>query len=84
VTVFLTTNEELAMMRQGPMRWYNPKLKDFEWREMPTSDKEALSLLEGYPGAEDHAEVYREWRALGAGIMTALIRAGESAKEERR
>ena len=71
-------------MQQGPMRWYNPKLKDFEWREMPTSDKEALSLLEGYPGAEDHAEVYREWRALGAGIMTALIRAGESAKEERR
>ncbi len=72
------------MMQQGPMRWYNPKLKDFEWREVPTSDKEALPLLEGYPGAEDHAEVYREWRGLGASIMTALIRAGESAKEERR
>jgi hypothetical protein len=65
------------------MRWYNPKLEDFEWREVPKSDEEALSLLEGYPGAEDHAEVYREWRALGTGSQAALIRAGETAKEGR-
>ena len=69
------------MMQQGPMRWYNPKLKDFEWREVPTSDEEALALLEGYPGSQAHKEVYREWRALGAGIMTALMRAGEAARE---
>ena len=69
------------MAEQNQMRWYNPSLRDFEWREMPKSDKEALSLLEGYPGAEDYAAVYREWRTLGAGIMAALIRAGEAAKE---
>ncbi len=65
------------------MRWYNPKLKDFEWREVPKTDEEALSLLEGYVGAEGHAAVYEEWRQLGTDIMAALIRAGEAAKEER-
>jgi hypothetical protein len=29
------------------MRWYNPKLEDFEWREVPKTNEEALSLLEG-------------------------------------
>ena len=65
------------------MRWYNPKLEDFEWREIPKTDEEALSLLEGYAGAEGHAAVYEEWRQLGTEIMAALIRAGEAAKEER-
>jgi hypothetical protein len=66
------------------MRWYNPKLEDFEWREVPKTDEEALSLLEGYAGAEGHAAVYEEWRQLGTEIMAALIRAGEAAKEEQR
>ena len=35
-------------MHKGPMRWYNPKLEDFEWREVPASDEEALTLLESY------------------------------------
>ena len=65
------------------MRWYNPKLQSFEWREVPGSDEEALSLLEGYPEAQVHAEVYQEWRGLGANIMVALIRVGEAAKKER-
>ena len=64
------------------MRWYNPSLGEFEWREVPLSDKEALSLLEGYPNAYLHAEVYKEWRDLGASIMSALIRAGESGKRD--
>jgi hypothetical protein len=66
---------------QRRMRWYNPSLGRFEWREMPANDEEALALLDGYPGAEGHAAVYREWRELGATIMVALIRAGEAAKE---
>lgn len=70
------------MAEQNQIRWYNPKLEDFEWREVPKSDEEALSLLEGYPDAEDHAEVYREWRELGTSIAAALIRAGEAAREE--
>jgi hypothetical protein len=65
---------------KGLMRWYNPKIEGFEWRKVPASDKEALSLFEGYPSAEDHAEIYREWRALGANIKTALMRAGEAAR----
>ena len=65
------------------MRWYNPRLGAFEWREVPNTDEEALSLLDGYPGAQAHAAVYEEWRQLGTNIMAALIRAGESAKEER-
>ena len=64
------------MAERGRMRWYNPKLGSFEWRELPASDEEVLSLLDDYPGAEGHAATYREWRDLGAGIA-ALIRAGE-------
>jgi hypothetical protein len=67
------------MAQQKPMRWYIPSLGDFEWREVPGSDEEALSLLESYPGAQTHAEVYREWRGLGESITSALIRAGEAA-----
>ncbi len=65
------------------MRSYNPKLEDFEWMEIPNTDEEALSLLEGYAGAEGHAAVYEEWRQLGTDITAALIRAGEVAREER-
>jgi hypothetical protein len=64
------------------MRWYNPRLGTFEWRGVPNTDEEALSLLDGYTRAEAHAAVYEEWRRLGAGIMAALIRAGETAKQE--
>ncbi len=63
------------------MRWYNPRLGAFEWREVPNTDEEALSLLDGYAGAEAHAAVYEEWRRLGAGVMAALIRVGEAAEE---
>jgi hypothetical protein len=66
------------------LRWYNPKLGAFEWREVPKSDDEALLLFDGYPGAQGHLAVYKEWRGLGASITAALIRAGEAAKNEQR
>lgn len=68
------------MSQHNRMRWYDPKLGDFEWREMPEDDGAALVLLAGYPGAEADAAVYREWRALGAGVAASLLRAGEAAK----
>jgi hypothetical protein len=64
------------------MRWYNPKLEDFEWREIPKTDEEALSLLEGFPDCERYAGIYREWRSLGAPITAALIRGGDAAREQ--
>jgi hypothetical protein len=64
------------------MRWYNPALGDFEWREVPRTDEEAISVLDGSPHTPTCTQTYREWRALGAGIMAALIRAGEAAREE--
>ena len=48
----------------------------------PEVDEEALSLLNGCPSSELCAEVYGEWRELGAGIMPELIRAGEAARKE--
>ena len=63
------------------MRWYNPSLGDFEWLEMPTSDAEALKLLEGAPDRHKHVEVYQEWRGLGASVTASLIRVGEAARE---
>jgi hypothetical protein len=65
------------------MRWYNPRLGTFEWMEVPGTDEEALSLLGDYTRAEAHQAVYKEWRQLGADIMAALIRVGDTAKEER-
>jgi hypothetical protein len=52
---------------QKRMRWYNPALGDFEWRDVPGRDEEALSLLDGYPGADDYVAVYEQWRELGGG-----------------
>jgi hypothetical protein len=63
------------------MRWYNPKLRDFEWREVPQSDEAALWLLAASPHAATCTDTYQEWRQLGASIMVALIRAGEAARE---
>ena len=70
------------MADHSHIRWYNPTLNTFEWREVPESDEEALSLLEGSPYSSISAETYREWRKLGASISEALIRAGEAAKPD--
>jgi hypothetical protein len=66
-----------------PMRWYNPNLDGFEWREVPTTDEQALEVLDGSPLFPACAEAYHEWRQLGASIRAALIRAGEAAQAER-
>jgi hypothetical protein len=64
------------------IRWYNPKLGGFEWRDAPESDKDAFLLFEESPETRVYMEqVYREWRELGAGIVASLIRAGEAAHE---
>ena len=69
------------MNDHGPMRWYNPTLREFEWREVPTSDEQALKAIAGSPHSLACANTYRAWRRLGASIGAALIRAGETAKE---
>jgi hypothetical protein len=63
------------------LRWYHPRLRRFEWREMPDEDDAALALLRGYAGAESDVAVYRGWRGLGASVAASLIRAGEAGKE---
>lgn len=50
--------------------------------EVPESDEEALSLLEGSPYSPTCIETYREWRGLGSSIAAALIRAGEVGRDE--
>jgi hypothetical protein len=73
-----------GVLQEGArIRWYNPALGDFEWRETPKSDEEALSLLKGSPHTPTCMDTYGEWRELGATITAALIRAGEAAKQER-
>jgi len=64
------------------IRWYNPKLEDFEWREVPPTDEQALEALGGSAHSPTCTETYLEWRNLGAPIGAALMRAGEAAKEE--
>jgi hypothetical protein len=69
----------IAMQMQ--MRWYNPSLRDFEWRSAPDGDEKALAILKDSSRSQLCAEVYWEWRNLGATVMVSLIRAGEAAKE---
>ncbi len=69
------------MEHHDQIRWYNPKLEDFEWREVPRTDEQALEALGGSPHSSACAETYREWRELGASIGAALMRAGEQAIE---
>jgi hypothetical protein len=70
----------VSMDHHSPIHWYNPKLEeDFEWREVPTTDEQALKLLEGSPYSPTCKETYEEWRQLGAPITVALLRAGEAA-----
>ncbi len=71
------------MAHRNHLRWYNPKLGDFEWRKAPRTDEEALRLLEDSPYSPVCVRTYREWRDLGATVAAALIRAGETAKGER-
>ena len=71
------------MGHHGRIRWYNPELGDFEWREVPSSDEQVLEMLGGSPHSPTSTQTYREWRELGASIGAALMRAGEAAKAER-
>ncbi len=41
-----------SLVEQRRIRWYNPKLKNFEWRAVPKSDEAALALLDDYPSCE--------------------------------
>jgi hypothetical protein len=45
------------MVEPQHMRWYNPDLEVFEWREVPKSDEDALSLLGGSPYARRAARI---------------------------
>jgi hypothetical protein len=69
--------------QHSPIRWYNPEIDGFEWRNAPQTDEEALKVLDGSPYAPKCTQTYQEWRNLGAPIVAALMRAGEAAKEVR-
>jgi hypothetical protein len=70
------------MEHHSPIRWYNPTLENFEWREVPPTDEQALQMLDGCSHARTCTRTYREWRELGASIGAALMRAGEAAKDQ--
>ena len=53
----------LLFDHQSRMRWYNPTLEDYEWRDVPRSDNEALQLLEGSPHTATCIDTYQEWLA---------------------
>ena len=48
------------MAHHSPIRWYNPKLDDFEWRKGPQTDEEALQVLDGSPYAPRCTQAYQE------------------------
>ena len=72
------------MVELQRMRWYNPKLERFEWREVPKSNEEALALLSSSSYPPTSTDTYLYWRRLGAIIPAALMRAGEEEAEEER
>jgi hypothetical protein len=72
------------MIELQRIRWYNPKSESFEWREVPKSDEDALSLLSSSPYTQSCTDTYWYWRKLDATITAALLRAGEQAIEKER
>ena len=69
------------MEHHSPIRWYNPTLKHFEWREVPPADEQALEMLDG----SSHSQTCTRTSASGAGWnlhRTSLMRAGEAAKDQ--
>ena len=72
------------MVELQRMRWYHPKDRTFEWRVVPKSDKDALSLLRSSSYSQSCTDTYLYWRKLDATITAALLRAGEQAIEEER
>jgi hypothetical protein len=75
--------EPPPVVRHVRMRWHNPKLGGYEWREVPQTDEQAIEALAGSPYSAQAAETYRDWREIGAPIEAALIRAGEEAEAYR-
>jgi hypothetical protein len=63
------------------MRWHNPSLMGFEWRDAPDGDEEAQAILNESSRSRPYIETYWSWRNLGATVTVSLIRAGEAAKE---
>src|SRR5215217_3371164 len=49
------------MVELQRMRWYNPKGGSFEWREVPKSYEDALSLLGGSPYTQSCTDTYLYW-----------------------
>ena len=72
------------MVELQRIRWYNSKEGTFEWRVVPKSDKDALSLLRSSSYSQSCTDTYLYWRKLDATITAALLRAGEQAIEEER
>jgi hypothetical protein len=72
------------MVELKRMRWYDPKGGSFEWKEVPKSDEDALSLLGDSSYVRSCTDTYLYWRKLGATITAALLRAGEQAIVEER
>ena len=73
------TVAEASVAWQGRMRWYNPGLWGFEWREAPRGNGEALAPSEGCRSGELCAEVYAQWRGLGASDVASSRAARSTA-----
>jgi hypothetical protein len=65
------------MIELQRMRWYNPEDGSFEWREVPKSDEDALSLLSYSPHTQSCTDTYLYWRKLDASITAGLLRASK-------
>ena len=72
------------MVELQRIRWYNSKEGTFEWRVVPKSDEDALSLLRSSSYTQSCTDTYQYRRRLEASITAALLRAGEQAIEEER
>ena len=54
----------------GTMVWFNYRTGDFEDREAPSTDEEAMALIPQHPAA---CGLYRCYRGLGMPILEAMV-----------
>jgi hypothetical protein len=60
------------------MYWYNPKTREMEDISTPTSDTEAIEIIDGHPNSVEFIAEYRGLRTMHRSIAESLKCTGDT------
>jgi hypothetical protein len=62
------------------MYWYNPTTHTSERAQAPSTDEQAIQMLEGHPASATFVSEYAELRSSGTPIERALVSVGHEER----